>query len=110
MTTATLTASIRRQGFSRTRRFIQHLKGQIRCELSHDGSLLYNAPLISDVVPAKPTGRANARPMTGSARAGTHSHRWLCDAKLERPSSLRLISVIGSLRSQGRRCHRDETV
>jgi len=27
------------------------------------------------VVPAKPTGRANARPMTGSARAGTHTPR-----------------------------------
>jgi hypothetical protein len=26
-------------------------------------------------VPAKPTGRANARPMTGSARTGTHNHQ-----------------------------------
>ena len=29
------------------------------------------------VVPAKPTGRANARPMTGSARAGTHNPKCL---------------------------------
>jgi hypothetical protein len=35
------------------------------------------------VVPAKPTGRANARPMTGSARAGTHNHRYWNSEKLE---------------------------
>jgi len=34
------------------------------------------------VVPAKPTGRANARPMTGSARAGTHNHECRCCATL----------------------------
>jgi DNA transformation protein and related proteins len=34
------------------------------------------------VVPAKPTGRANARPMTGSARSGTHNHSFIyrCDS------------------------------
>ena len=39
-------------------------------------------PVVS-VVPAKPTGRANARPMTGSARAGTHNHRRLWLSRLE---------------------------
>jgi hypothetical protein len=38
---------------------------------------------LSPVVPGKPTGRANARPMTGSARPGTHTHRQMFLSKLE---------------------------
>jgi hypothetical protein len=55
-----LTASIRRQGFSRKRKFIQHLKDHIRRGLSHGGYEACNAAIISGVVPAN---------------AGTHTPR-----------------------------------
>ena len=41
---AALTASIRRQGFSRTRRFIRHLRQQpTKCKLSHSECVRRNA-------------------------------------------------------------------
>ena len=57
---------------------------------------------VSLVVPAKPTDRANARPMTGSVRAGIHHHRCSIDPlRLARASIARAV-VMGPLSSQGR--------
>jgi hypothetical protein len=59
---------------------------------------------ISAVVPAKPTGRANARPMTGSARAGIHNHRRLWSSRLEPQLGFTTnIGGYGSPRARGRR-------
>ena len=47
-------------------------RGRCCCESPGESRGDVEVCLFFNVVPAKPTGRANARPMTGSACAGTH--------------------------------------
>src|ERR1700722_7152361 len=66
---------------------LPHLAGDSRRAASYK-CVIPAGRTPAHVVPDKPTGRANARPMTGSARSGTNNHECPCCAKLERQSLL----------------------